>query len=97
MGMCVMYGFKYGSRPMLALEDSEEDHDSPRSGTSSDGVDQYEQHPALWTRTIPKGRRCEPLDFSGLILYDEHGNRLHPFTPNSPYPSDGPEEALDAA
>jgi hypothetical protein len=88
---------------MLALEDAE-DHDSPRSGTSSDGsaiagtsLDQYDQHPALWKRTIPKGRRCEPLDFSGLILYDEHGNRLHHFTPNSSYPLDGPEEVVDAA
>ena len=91
---------------MLPLEDGE-DHDSPRSGTSSSdgsailgtkgwretkrGANQYDQHPALWKRTIPKGRRCEPLDFSGLILYDEHGNRLHHFTPN-PYPRDRPDQ-----
>lgn len=31
---------------------------------------------ALWQRTIPKGRRCRPLSFSGMILYDENGKQV---------------------
>jgi hypothetical protein len=30
----------------------------------------------LWQRTIPKGRRCKPLSFSGMIVYDENGKRV---------------------
>jgi len=81
-----------GPRPLHSTHELEyDDEDSPRSGTSSssDGTlmlrtsatrkrrtKSIDQQSALWKRTIPKGRRCEPLDFSGLILYDEHGNRL---------------------
>jgi hypothetical protein len=32
--------------------------------------------PAVWQRVILRGERCAPLSFSGLILYDEHGNPL---------------------
>ena len=31
---------------------------------------------ALWQRTIPKGQRCKPLSFSGMILYDESGKQV---------------------
>ncbi|WOL02885.1 hypothetical protein Cni_G11604 [Canna indica] len=31
---------------------------------------------ALWKKSIIMGERCKPLDFSGQILYDSHGNRL---------------------
>jgi len=93
MGMCAMYNFcKYGPRPLDSTHELEYDDDSPRSGSSSDGTlmlpgtgttkrrtKSIDQQSALWKRTIPKGRRCEPLDFSGLILYDEHGNRLNEF------------------
>lgn len=30
----------------------------------------------VWQRTIPKGRRCKPLSFSGMILYDENGKQV---------------------
>ncbi|KAK6913565.1 hypothetical protein RJ641_023166 [Dillenia turbinata] len=29
---------------------------------------------AVWRRTIMMGERCRPLDFSGKIEYDSHGN-----------------------
>lgn len=32
--------------------------------------------PAVWQRAILRGERCAPLEFSGLILYDEKGNPL---------------------
>lgn len=32
--------------------------------------------PAVWQRAILRGERCAPLEFSGLILYDENGNPL---------------------
>lgn len=31
---------------------------------------------AVWKRTIIMGERCRPLEFSGKILYDSHGNPL---------------------
>ncbi|KAL6993972.1 hypothetical protein U1Q18_012082 [Sarracenia purpurea var. burkii] len=35
---------------------------------------------AVWKRTIIMGEKCRPLDFSGQISYDCHGNLL----PSSP-------------
>lgn len=32
--------------------------------------------PAMWQKQILRGERCAPLEFSGLILYDEKGNPL---------------------
>ncbi|KAL2527866.1 uncharacterized protein Fot_20467 [Forsythia ovata] len=37
----------------------------------------------FWKRTIIKGEKCRPLDFSGKILYDSNGNLL----PDSPHHS----------
>ncbi|KAE8789127.1 hypothetical protein D1007_36817 [Hordeum vulgare] len=38
--------------------------------------------PCLWRRTILLGQRCQPLDFSGAIHYDNDGRRLwHARTP----------------
>ena len=31
---------------------------------------------AVWRKTIIKGERCRPLDFSGKIVYDSQGNLL---------------------
>lgn len=31
---------------------------------------------AVWKKTIIKGEKCGPLDFSGRILYDSKGNLL---------------------
>lgn len=89
MGMCAMYSFcKYGAGRMQHEYDDDEVYSG---GSSSDGGFMVGKqikgaseasYPALWKRTIPKGRRCEPLDFSGLILYDEHGNSIQS-TPTS--------------
>ncbi|MCO5572177.1 hypothetical protein L7F22_025928 [Adiantum nelumboides] len=38
---------------------------------------------AVWKRSILMGERCEPPSFSGVILYDEHGNLV----PGRPYRS----------
>ncbi|XP_048129503.1 uncharacterized protein LOC125313706 [Rhodamnia argentea] len=40
-------------------------------GEEDDGEDSDE---ALWRKTIIKGERCRPLDFSGKIEYDAEGN-----------------------
>ncbi|CAA2990738.1 PREDICTED: uncharacterized protein LOC100243237, partial [Olea europaea subsp. europaea] len=37
----------------------------------------------VWKRTIIRGEKCRPLDFSGKILYDSNGNLL----PDSPHHS----------
>lgn len=31
---------------------------------------------ALWKRTIIKGGKCKPLEFSGKICYDDKGNPM---------------------
>ncbi|XP_057872620.1 uncharacterized protein LOC131078845 [Cryptomeria japonica] len=38
----------------------------------------------LWQRSILMGERCKPPDFSGMIIYDDKGNRLPHFPPRSP-------------
>lgn len=49
-------------------------------GEEDDGSDDEE---AVWRKTIIKGEKCRPLDFSGKILYDSDGNLI----PDSPQPS----------
>jgi len=39
---------------------------------------------SVWQRSIMMGERCQPPDFSGIILYDVKGNRLPQFPPCSP-------------
>lgn len=39
-----------------------------------DGV--LEEDGAVWKKTIIKGEKCRPLDFSGQILYDADGKLL---------------------
>ncbi|KAG0583482.1 hypothetical protein KC19_3G139800 [Ceratodon purpureus] len=39
-------------------------------------VEDIDTEPAVWQRAILRGERCAPLSFSGLILYDVHGNPL---------------------
>ncbi|CAN4079904.1 unnamed protein product [Withania somnifera] len=34
----------------------------------------WEDENALWKRTIIKGEKCRPLEFSGKISYDANGN-----------------------
>ena len=38
----------------------------------------------LWQRTILMGDKCQPLDFSGVIYYDSHGNQLAELPVRSP-------------
>ncbi|KAK7343893.1 hypothetical protein VNO77_12995 [Canavalia gladiata] len=35
-----------------------------------------EDDKCLWKKTIMMGEKCQPLEFSGLILYDNNGNQL---------------------
>lgn len=43
---------------------------------SGDGDGDDDDDEPLWSRTIMKGEKCRPLDFSGKIVYDSHGNLL---------------------
>ncbi|XAR71404.1 hypothetical protein NMG60_11028652 [Bertholletia excelsa] len=45
-----------------------------------DEEEETDDEEAVWRRTIIMGEKCRPLDFSGKILYDCHGNLL----PSSP-------------
>ncbi len=67
-----------GAVAVVEAKDREEEEEERRNNDGSVGVplEHHHQHPALWKRRILRGERCEPLDFSGLILYDEHGNRV---------------------
>nr|PNR32711.1 hypothetical protein PHYPA_024653 [Physcomitrium patens] len=87
MGMCALYSFKYGPRTLTydgvdsPCNTAEQASILGRKQSKGD-ANRYDQHPALWKRTIPKGKRCDPPNFSGVILYDENGNRLHPYATN---------------
>lgn len=39
---------------------------------------------SLWQRNILLGEKCEPLNFSGTIIYDDKGRQLPAFPPRSP-------------
>lgn len=41
-----------------------------------DYYEEDEDGGAVWKKTIIKGEKCRPLDFSGKILYDSDGNLL---------------------
>ncbi|KAL2509859.1 uncharacterized protein Fot_33506 [Forsythia ovata] len=47
----------------------------------------------LWQRNILMGDKCEPLDFSGVIYYDNSGNRLPEAPGKSPRASPLPRYA----
>lgn len=85
MGMCAIKG------PVVLHEELEDGEISPRStmssassGSSSSSSSGYgsvsprelDSASPVWQRTIPKGRRCKPLSFSGMILYDENGKQV---------------------
>ncbi|KAG9141696.1 hypothetical protein Leryth_025896 [Lithospermum erythrorhizon] len=38
----------------------------------------------LWQKAILMGEKCQPPDFSGVIYYDPHGNRISEL-PRTPY------------
>ncbi|KAH7528801.1 uncharacterized protein LOC125422251 [Ziziphus jujuba] len=38
----------------------------------------------VWQRAILMGDKCEPLDFSGVIYYDSHGQQLNDLPLRSP-------------
>ncbi|KAM7268261.1 hypothetical protein ACFE04_010427 [Oxalis oulophora] len=46
-------------------------HDYDDIDNSSD-----DDHEEVWRKTIIKGERCRPLEFSGKIAYDSKGNLL---------------------
>ncbi|XP_010037342.1 uncharacterized protein LOC104426098 [Eucalyptus grandis] len=49
-----------------------------------DGGEEVAGDGGVWQRTILMGDRCQPLNFSGVIYYDENGNRLDQLPPRSP-------------
>lgn len=85
MGMCPLTGHRVvepveeggKDRRFSASSSSDDEASLPAFKHGASLGNKYDQHPAPWKRTISKGRRCEPLAFSGIISYDEHGNRLH--------------------
>lgn len=38
----------------------------------------------VWQKTILMGDKCEPLDFSGVIYYDNKGKQVNEFPLRSP-------------
>lgn len=60
-------------------------------GGNDDGLSEVGERSALdspmWQRSILMGERCEPPAFSGLILYDEHGNLVPELPWKSPRPA----------
>lgn len=66
----------------------ENDGDGGGGGNDDDDLSEVEERSALdspmWQRSILMGERCEPPAFSGLILYDEHGNLVQELPWKSP-------------
>ncbi|OWM90323.1 uncharacterized protein LOC116188894 [Punica granatum] len=44
----------------------------------------------VWQRSILMGGKCDPLNFSGVIYYDEKGRKLNQLPPRSPRSSPFP-------
>ncbi|OWM65162.1 uncharacterized protein LOC116212993 [Punica granatum] len=59
-----------------AKEDEDEDEDFGDGG--------------VWQRAILMGDKCQPLDFSGVIYYDENGRKLNELPIRSPRASPMP-------
>uniref|UniRef100_A0A7N1A800 Uncharacterized protein n=1 Tax=Kalanchoe fedtschenkoi TaxID=63787 RepID=A0A7N1A800_KALFE len=60
-----------------------------RGSRAGDEMGRGDRDEALWQRAILMGDKCQPLDFSGVIYYDERGKQvLEPpsRSPRSPLP-----------
>ncbi|XP_022135410.1 uncharacterized protein LOC111007369 [Momordica charantia] len=51
-------------------------------------------HGGVWQRAILMGDKCQPLDFSGAIYYDNYGNKMDQLPPRSPRASPLPAYLL---
>ncbi|KQK02365.1 uncharacterized protein LOC104582460 [Brachypodium distachyon] len=49
---------------------------SPAGSEEEDGDDENEVEAAVWRKGIIMGDKCRPLQFSGHIAFDSHGNPL---------------------
>ncbi|KGN57848.1 hypothetical protein Csa_010872 [Cucumis sativus] len=61
-------------RKVEAAEEEEEEEEERGSG-GCDFIDKDEEE-EVWRKTIIRGERCRPLEFSGKIDYDSDGNLL---------------------
>ncbi|KAK1268417.1 hypothetical protein QJS04_geneDACA017586 [Acorus gramineus] len=52
--------------------------------------EEEEEREGVWKKSILMGEKCQPLDFSGVIYYDNHGHRLSHVPPRSPRASPFP-------
>lgn len=50
-----------------------EDHDDDEDDRK---LDREDDDQAIWKKTIVKGEKCRPWDFSGKISYDSNGNLI---------------------
>eukprot|EP00253_Pinus_taeda_P018406 PITA_18406 len=62
----------------------EEDGDDEMKAYDRAAMEEEGGGALLWQRSILMGERCQRPDFSGLIIYDNMGNRLPEFPPPSP-------------
>lgn len=61
----------FSSKALLMISWRKVDNDNDNDQQVDD-----DQDGVVWKKTIIKGEKCRPLDFSGKILYDAHGNLL---------------------
>ncbi|KAJ4826846.1 hypothetical protein Tsubulata_046395 [Turnera subulata] len=62
-------------------------HPKKRVGREDDGVLMGPEDfgdGGVWQKSILMGDKCQPLDFSGVIYYDDHGNKLDELPIRSP-------------
>ncbi|GLJ09489.1 hypothetical protein SUGI_0110560 [Cryptomeria japonica] len=79
LSLCAMRSRKYDKSPsdILVAKNMEE-------GLTAYDHPATEERESLWQRNILMGERCQPPEFSGLIIYDNMGNRIPKFPPKSP-------------
>ncbi|CAI9110596.1 OLC1v1010650C1 [Oldenlandia corymbosa var. corymbosa] len=58
------------------VQDDQGDGDEEDLGHFDGHVVDDDEEGAVWKKTIIKGEKCRPLDFSGKILYDSDGNLI---------------------
>lgn len=53
---------------------------------NSQDKEEEEEEAGVWQRAILMGGKCQPLEYSGIIRYDEKGRRLDEMTPTRASP-----------
>ncbi|MQL82810.1 hypothetical protein Taro_015282 [Colocasia esculenta] len=74
----------YQKRTLEEEEEEEEEEDYEDAEDFYGDEEREDAGEGVWKKTILMGEKCQPLDFSGVIYYDNEGRRLQELPPRSP-------------